>query len=78
MAEDKAPKKAKAKKPKAKTGRKGDIKIVIGAKGSPPQEPGVQLWALDGEEVTEKGDRSAVAYLTTQQLYELGWIRRKH
>lgn len=78
MAEDKAPKKAKAKKPAAKPGRKGDIKIVIGAKASPPQEPGVQLWALDGDEVTEKGDRSSVAYLTTQQLFELGWIRRKY
>lgn len=65
--------KKKEQKPKAK---KGDIKIVIGAK-DPKAEEGVQLWAFEGEEVTAKGDRSAVAYITTQELYALGWVRRK-
>ena len=49
---------------------------MIGAK-DPKAEEGVQLWAFDGEEVTAKGDRSAVAYITTQDLYALGWVRRK-
>jgi len=54
------------------------VVIVIGAKGKVNVPKGAQLWQLDGEEVTEKGDRRAVAQLTTQDLYALGWIRRKH
>lgn len=61
-----------------KAQKKGDIKIVIGAKGKAKAEPGVQVWTLKGEEQTKDGDRKAVAYLTTQQLYDLGWVRRKH
>tara|TARA_Y100001963_G_C6498660_1_gene316849 strand:+ start:101 stop:298 length:198 start_codon:yes stop_codon:yes gene_type:complete len=62
------------KKPK----KKGDVKIVIGAKGKAKAEPGVEIWTLKGEEQTTEGDRKSVAYMTTQQLFELGWIRRKH
>ena len=81
MAEETAPKKPKAKaKAKKATApaKRGDIKIVIGAKSKPAAEPGVELWVLEGEEQTAKGDRSAVAYLTTQQLHALGWVRRKY
>tara|TARA_A100001515_G_scaffold19790_1_gene14603 strand:- start:596 stop:805 length:210 start_codon:yes stop_codon:yes gene_type:complete len=67
-----------AKKKEEKTTKKGDIKILIGAKGKPKAEDGVQIWNLKGEEQTKEGDRQSVAYLTTQQLFELGWIRRKH
>ena len=74
MAEKKiAIKKAKVEKEE----RKGDVRIVIGAKGDVPHIEGVETWAFAGEEVTEKGDRRAVAYLTTQELFTLGWIRRK-
>lgn len=73
---DKKPAKKKAA-PKAKKER-GDIKIVIGAKGAIPAEAGVELWQLDGEEVTAKGDRYMEARITTSALYELGWIKRKH
>ena len=59
---DTSKKGAKAPKPAAK---RGDEMIVIGAKDQP-------------EELTKKGDRHSVACLTSQQLYELGWIRRKH
>ena len=68
-----AAKKKKAEKPQDK---KGDIKIVIGAK-KPKAEPGIALWAFDGEEVTAEGDRASVAYITTQDLYALGYIKRK-
>lgn len=67
-----------AKKKEEKPMKKGDIKILIGAKGKPKAEEGVQIWNLKGEEQTKDGDRQAVAYITTQELYELGWIRRKH
>jgi hypothetical protein len=54
------------------------VKIVIGAKSKPAAEEGVEIWQLDGEEQTAKGDRLAVAYLTSQQLHALGWVRRKY
>tara|TARA_R100000152_G_C6625839_1_gene75042 strand:- start:50 stop:280 length:231 start_codon:yes stop_codon:yes gene_type:complete len=73
---DKKPAKKKATS-KAKQQR-GDIKIVIGAKGTIPPEKGVELWQLEGEEVTAKGDRYMEARITTSALYELGWIKRKH
>ena len=66
------------KKKPAKVERKGDIKILIGAKGKPKKEEGGEIWNLKGEEQTTDGERQAVAYLTTQQLFELGWIRRKY
>jgi len=75
MAEKKAAKKAK---PAPKSPRKGDVMIVIGGKESPEPEAGVQVWALEGEEVTKKGDRKSIAYLSTQDLFALGWIRRKY
>ena len=77
MAEKKAPAKKAAKAEQAPKPRP-DVVIVIGAKGKVDVPKGAQLWQLDGEEVTEKGDRRAVAELTTQDLYALGWIRRKH
>ena len=77
MAEKKAPAK-KAAKVKEAPKPKPDVVIVIGAKGNVDVPKGVQLWRLAGQEVTEKGDRRAVAELTTQDLYALGWIRRKH
>lgn len=77
MADEKKKKKKAAPKPKVKTERQGDVRIVIGAKGDVPQIQGIQTWVLDGEEVTSKGDRSSCAYLTTQELFALGWIRRK-
>tara|TARA_R100001086_G_C11746843_1_gene234161 strand:+ start:445 stop:654 length:210 start_codon:yes stop_codon:yes gene_type:complete len=67
-----------AKKKEEKQAKRGDIKILIGAKGKPKAEKGVQIWNLKGAEQTEGGDRQAIAYLTTQELYDLGWIRRKH
>jgi len=82
MADDKSSKKPKAKKPardgSGEAGKKGDIKIVIGAKAKPEAEKGVEIWQLEGEEQTAKGDRLAVAYLTSQQLHALGWVRRKY
>ena len=66
------------KKTQKKPAKKGDIKIIIGAKGKAKPEQGVQVWSLKGEEQTKEGDRQSVAYLTSQQLFELGWIRRKH
>lgn len=66
--------KKKAEQPEPK---KGDIKIVIGSKNAKPDD-GLELWSFAGEEVTSKGDRASVAYITTQDLFELGWIRRKH
>jgi len=77
MAEKKAPAK-KAAKAKAKPEAKPDVLIVIGAKGKVDAAKGVQVWHLDGDEVTEKGDRRAVASLTSQDLYSLGWVRRKY
>ena len=74
MAEEK---KTRKKKVEEAPEKKGDIRIVIGAKGDVAPIQGIQTWVLDGEEVTKKGDRSSVAYLTTQELYALGWIRRK-
>jgi hypothetical protein len=68
----------KAKKAPKQAAKRGDVMIVIGAKDQPEAAPGVQVWMLDGEELTKKGDRHSVACLTSQQLYELGWIRRKH
>lgn len=77
MAEKKAPAK-KAAKAKAKPKFKPDVLIVIGANNEVKASPGVQVWKLDGDEVTEKGDRRAVASLTSQDLYALGWVRRKY
>ena len=77
MAEKKAPAKKAAKAEQAPKPRP-DVMIVIGAKGKVEVPKGAQLWQLDGEEVTEKGDRRAVAQLTTQDLYALGWVRRKY
>jgi hypothetical protein len=80
MAEEKEGKKPKAKakaKAKAPAGRP-DVLIVIGAKSKIEVPSGVQVWSLEGEEVTEKGDRRAVAKLTAQDLYALGWVRRKY
>ena len=68
----------KAVKSKAKPKSKPDVLIVIGAKGKVEASPSVQVWNLKGDEVTEKGDRRAVASLTSQDLYELGWVRRKY
>ena len=70
----------KTKKPLAKKApvEPPAIMIVIGAKGKTDKPKGCQLWQLDGEEVTDDGDRRSVAYLTSQDLYELGWVRRKH
>ena len=76
-----ADKKAPAKKPakaKAAPKQRPDVLIVIGAKGKVEAAKGVQVWNLDGEEVTEAGDRRAVASLTSQDLYALGWVRRKY
>lgn len=76
-----AEKKVSAKKPakvKEEPKARPDVVIVIGAKGKVDVPEGAQLWQLDGEEVTEKGDRRAVASLTTQDLYALGWVRRKY
>ena len=74
QASGKAPKKAKAKK----TAKRGDVKIVIGAKSRPANEPGIDTWSLEGEQTTDAGDRCSVAYLTSQDLHALGWVRRKY
>ena len=81
MAEKKAPAKKAVKpkaKPEAKSKFKPDVLIVIGAKVKVDSVPGVQVWNLKGGEVTEEGDRRAVASLTSQDLYALGWVRRKY
>ena len=67
----------KKKKKQEEPVNKGDVKIIIGS-DTPSVEAGVQVWNLKGEEVTAKGDRTSVAYLTTQDLFALGWVRRKH
>lgn len=83
MSEEKKAKKP-AKKPAKKAeadneGRKGDVMICIGAAKKPAAEGGVaQVWALEGEERTASGDRYAVAFVSSKQLFELGWVRRKH
>ena len=77
MGDKKAPAK-KAAKAKAAPKQRPDVLIVIGAKGKVDAPKGVQVWNLGGDEVTEKGDRRAVASLTSQDLYALGWVRRKY
>tara|TARA_R110000822_G_scaffold266387_1_gene390156 strand:- start:1217 stop:1450 length:234 start_codon:yes stop_codon:yes gene_type:complete len=77
MPDNKAPAK-KTVKAKAAPKQRPDVVIVIGAKGEVKPQKGVQIWNLMGEEVTEAGDRRAVSSLTSQDLYALGWIRRKH
>ena len=77
MADKKAPAK-KAAKAKAAPKQRPDVIIVIGAKGEVKPQKGVQIWNLMGDEVTEKGDRRAVSSLTSQDLYALGWVRRKY
>jgi len=77
MAEKKEPAKKPAKAEQAPK-PKPDVVIVIGAKAKVEVPKSAQLWQLDGEEVTEKGDRRAVAQLTSQDLYALGWVRRKY
>ena len=66
------------KKPTPQAAPRPDVLIVIGAKERVKAEPGIQVWHLDGDEVTESGDRRAVASLTSQDLFALGWVRRKH
>ena len=81
MSDEKKPakKKAPAKKAEAQEPeKKGDIRIAIGAKTKLSAEEGIEDWSLKGTEINHKGDRIAVAYLTAQQLFELGWIRRKY
>jgi|TARA_R100000479_G_scaffold166860_2_gene106922 hypothetical protein len=80
MADNKESKsKPAAKKKQApKPAPRPDVLIVIGAKDKVKAEPGIQVWHLDGDEVTESGDRRAVASLTSQDLFALGWVRRKH
>ena len=77
MPDNKAPAK-KTVKAKAAPKQRPDVVIVIGAKGEVKPQKGVQIWNLMGEVVTEAGDRRAVSSLTSQDLYALGWIRRKH
>ena len=80
MSDEKKPAKKKpaAKKAAAvKEPKKGDIRIAIGAKTKLDREDGVEDWNLEGIEINHKGDRIAVAYLNTADLFELGWIRRK-
>ena len=77
MAEEKKTRKKKAPEAPQIIEKPGDVRIVIGAKGDVPPIQGVQTWVLSGEEVPKKGDRSSVAYLTTQELYALGWIKKR-
>ena len=76
---DKKPKadKAKVKKPVAQKQRPA-VQIVIGASGKIVAPSGVQVWALKGSEVTKDGDRRAIASLTSAELHQLGWVRRKY
>ncbi|HIA00787.1 MAG TPA: hypothetical protein EYN66_02555 [Myxococcales bacterium] len=70
----------KTKKPVAKKApvEQPAIMIVIGAKSKVAKPKGCQLWQLDGIEVTDDGDRRAVATLTSRELHKLGWVRRKY
>ena len=83
MADDKAkaaPKKAKkAKKAAPKADPVADVEILITiGKASPVKPPpGGHAWNLKGEEVTEDGDRYAVAKLSLRDLGDLGFCRKK-
>jgi hypothetical protein len=70
----------KSKKPVAKKADPASVMIVIGGKATVKHKKpaSCQLWMLDGEEVTDDGDRRSVACLTSADLYALGWVRRKH
>ena len=76
-----APKKRTRKKSKAPTtaekAERGGVLVVIGKAGELKSAPGVNVWHLEGEEVTEGGDRYAVAYLSTAEMYDRGWVRKK-
>jgi hypothetical protein len=85
MADDKpkaAPKKAKkpsAKKaaPKADSAADVEILITIGKASPLKPAPGGHVWNLKGEEVTEGGDRYAMAKLSLRDLGDLGFCRKK-
>jgi len=76
-----APKKRTRKKAKAPTtaekAERGGVLVVIGKADKLKSAPGVNVWHLEGEEVTEGGDRYAVAYLSTAEMYDRGWVRKK-
>ena len=77
MAEEKKTRKKKAPEAPQIIEKPGDVRIVIGPKGDVSPIQGVETWVLSGEDVTKKGDRSSVAYVTTQELYDLGWIKKR-
>jgi len=70
-------KKKKTKPSPLKAATNGDVVIVIGKATKAKVAQGVAVWSFGGEEQTEHGDRFAVARVTPQQLFKLGWIRRK-
>ena len=51
--------------------------VVIGKADKLKAAPGVQVVHLDGEEVTQGGDRYSIAHISSAGMYDLGWIRRK-
>ena len=61
--------KTKAPKSSAPEIERGSVLIVKLAKGKtvPKPPPGVQVWALDGDQMV----------LTSADMYDRGWIRRK-
>ena len=81
MPEEAAPKKRAKKKAPAKSvsdcAERGDVLVVIGKADKFKAAPGVQVFHLKGDEVTEGGDRFAIAHLSSAAMYDLGWIRRK-
>mgnify|MGYP001469722405 CR=1 FL=1 len=72
-------KKAAAKKPAPKVDSAEAVEIVITIGKAEPLKPapGGHAWNLKGEEVTEGGDRYAVARLTLRDLGDLGFCRKK-
>lgn len=81
MPEESKPKKRTKKKAPAKTicecAERGDVLVVIGKADKLKAAPGVQVVHLDGEEVTQGGDRYSIAHISSAGMYDLGWIRRK-
>lgn len=73
------PKKKTTKKSKGRIDQaeRGDVLITIGKDTKISTPYGVQHWNLDGSMPTTEGDRFAIARLTTSELFELGWVRRK-
>lgn len=76
-----APKKRTRKKTKVASelekAERGGVLVVIGKASKLKVDAGINVWHLKGEEMTDGGDRYSIAYLSTADMYERGWVRKK-